>query len=84
MAKSKASENYFVVYITQNILDDCNKIIATPSAYLKDDFVTYVPFPVTPEDGELYESFLKTSPTPAAPESWVRYPAVVLASFGIQ
>ena len=78
----KGNENFHVVYLTHNLPEECAKIIVAPSAYLKDDMVTFLPFPLSEEDQELWDSFIKKFPTPPAPETWVKYTAVVLASFG--
>ena len=66
----------------QSLTQEIEKIIVAPSAYVNDNWLTYVPLPLSDEDRDLWQSFLKISPAPPAPVTWSEYPCVILASFG--
>ena len=53
MRPSTKSADFLVTYIMQNIPNECDKIIVAPSAYVNDDFLTYIPLPISNEDRDL-------------------------------
>ena len=78
----KSNENYLIGYFTHDLSNSEDKFFISPATFVNDNLVAYPKFPHTEDDKCMIHSFLVKKSVPPAPEDWIKYPCIILDSFG--